>query len=278
VTHGHPDDHHNQQHGDEDHTRVAVIGGVTPTTIQPDDAAAAGSSTTAAAADHKHAIVAATAGAIQPDDAAAEGSATSFARSDHKHSIVADVAGAIQPDDAAAEGSATSFARSDHKHSIVGATPVGVAVGTTAAEGSATSFARSDHAHSLSLTVSFASVGTNQTTTSASYTDLATAGPEVTLTTGTAVVVTVGCQLYNATGGSGGLMSFAVSGATTSAASNARAWGPAAFSGSSPNILGSRTFYLAGLTGGSNTFTAKYMALGNTAGFLDRQIIVERLN
>lgn len=85
MTHGHPDDHHNQRHGDEDHTRVVVVGGVTPTTIEPDDAAAAGSSITAAAADHKHAIVAAVAGTSLPLDAAAEGAATSFARSDHKH-------------------------------------------------------------------------------------------------------------------------------------------------------------------------------------------------
>jgi hypothetical protein len=56
-----------------------------PTTIEPDDAAATGSGTTWARADHKHAIVAAAAGAIT--DTAAEGSATSFARSDHNHTL-----------------------------------------------------------------------------------------------------------------------------------------------------------------------------------------------
>jgi hypothetical protein len=91
----------------------------TITTIQPDDAANAGSSTNPARSDHKHAIVAASAGTIQPDDSAAEGSATSFARSDHRHANVTAAPGANSVNlSASAEGSATSFARSDHTHQL----------------------------------------------------------------------------------------------------------------------------------------------------------------
>ena len=71
---------------------------------------------------------------------------------------------------------------------------------------------------------SFASVGASQSTASGSYTDLATVGPAVTVTTGTSALVILTCNGANSGGGfDAALMGFAVSGATTVAASDAQA-------------------------------------------------------
>jgi hypothetical protein len=119
-------------------------------------------------------------------------------------------------------------------------------------------------------------VTTSQTTTSTTYTDLATAGPAVTLTVGTQMLVTVGCQLTNNTAADGALMSFAMTGAATVAAGDDRAFGVGGFSGSLPNLIGSRTWLVTGLTPGSYTVKAVYKAVtGGTATFLNRQIIAQ---
>ena len=57
-----------------------------------------------------------------------------------------------------------------------------------------------------------ATVATNENTASASYADLATPGPAVTLVTGSAVKVTLTANGYNFTAGQPIAMSFAVSG------------------------------------------------------------------
>lgn len=117
-----------------------------------------------------------------------------------------------------------------------------------------------------------ASVATSQTTTSTSYTDLATVGPAVTVTTGTSALVTVGAQIQNSTANFTAYMSWAVSGATTSAAVDARAAAVA----NANLILASRVFLMTGLTPGSNTFTAKYKVNGASTGtFVDRNILVQ---
>ena len=125
------------------------------------------------------------------------------------------------------------------------------------------------------LRVGTASVATQQTTTSnVTYTDLATSGPAVTLTTGTKALVTIGAYLYNQTTGSNNAyMSFAVSGATTVAAADDRCL-MVQFSTAQVVLRGSRTFLITGLTPGSNTFTAKYSAGAGTAVFADRFISV----
>lgn len=94
------------------------LASTSPTTIQPDDSAAVGVGTTSARADHKHAIVAATAGSSAVGDSAAEGSSTSFARADHAHGREAFGAVTAQTSFGASSGngSATTLARSDHVH------------------------------------------------------------------------------------------------------------------------------------------------------------------
>ena len=116
-------------------------------------------------------------------------------------------------------------------------------------------------------------VDTSETTTSASYTDLATVGPDVTLTTGTTVLVTVAFTGYSSAAFAS-VMSFAVSGATTLAASDANA---AYCNSNGVNHTATRTVLLTGLTPGSNTFTAKYRG-STTRTFNYRSISVTRVD
>jgi hypothetical protein len=119
-------------------------------------------------------------------------------------------------------------------------------------------------------------VTTNQTTTSTSYTDLATAGPTVTLTTGTSALCIWGARYDDDTNaGADGYMSVAVSGASTVSASDSyAAYGFQGFGGSNQLPL-SFSYKFTGLTAGSNTFTAKYKRSGGTAaGFSYRWLIV----
>jgi hypothetical protein len=120
-----------------------------------------------------------------------------------------------------------------------------------------------------------AKVATSQTTTSDSFTDLATAGPAVTLTTGTKVLVIVSCFANNDTSNRYAWMDFAISGATTRNASDTTALGLEQSGASSNQNLGASRANLVTVTAGSNTFTAKYARNGaGTATFKERSIIV----
>ena len=101
--------------------------------------------------------------------------------------------------------------------------------------------------------------------TDTGYVDLATAGPAVTITTGTKALVTVGCRAYSATGAANTHMDFAVSGATTRAATNDTSVGFIQEASASAYLLASRTSLITGLTAGSNTFTAKYRHIAGSA-------------
>lgn len=119
-----------------------------------------------------------------------------------------------------------------------------------------------------------ATVSTSQTTTSTSYTDLATTGPAVTVTigsTGKALVSLYGLMLQsNASQAS--FMGFAVSGATTVAAADAFALAlNAAVAGDA--IRCGATWLVTGLNSGSTTGTAKYRVTANTGTYQDRHII-----
>jgi hypothetical protein len=72
-------------------------------------------------------------------------------------------------------------------------------------------------------------------------------------------------------------MGFAVSGATTLAASDAQSLVAGILGGGGaprPDMQGSATYLVTGLTAGSNTFTAKYRVDGSTGTFANRNIIV----
>lgn len=114
-------------------------------------------------------------------------------------------------------------------------------------------------------------VATAQTTTTTSgYVDLATAGPQVTLTTGANALVWINARLAGGASTGQALASFVVSGASSISASDGRA------------IIGTGTVtqrmgicvQLATLTPGSNTFKMLYKSGSGTSTFQDRTIVV----
>lgn len=118
-----------------------------------------------------------------------------------------------------------------------------------------------------------ATVSTSETTTSTSYTDLTTAGPSVTVTTGSRAVVYFAASMSNSTADAACHVGVDVSGASTIAASDQ--WdlllrGPA----TSRQRAGSFIAYGGSLTGGSNVFTLKYKVSAGTGTFLDRRMFV----
>ena len=122
-----------------------------------------------------------------------------------------------------------------------------------------------------------ATVATSQTTTSTSYTDLTTAGPAVTITTGTKALVIVSAGLAHASIGGRAYMSYAVSGATTIAATDTNCVQVQAYATTNQMLRASSVNRLTTLTAGSNTFTAKYRTNTSTATFADREICVINL-
>lgn len=114
---------------------------------------------------------------------------------------------------------------------------------------------------------------TNEATSSTSYTDLATVGPSVTVTTGGNAIVMVTALGGSNTTSDVVFMSYTVSGATTISASDAIG---VAYSSALGNSYIQASFVAArgGLNAGSNTFTAKYRANAGTATFANRNITV----
>lgn len=125
--------------------------------------------------------------------------------------------------------------------------------------------------------VASATVLTAQNTTSTSFTDLATAGPSVTVTTGTEALVTISAILgQGLDAGQTVHAGVAVSGASTVAASvnYSLFLNGDDFASSSGNVSLSTTFKLTGLTAGSNTFTMKYKTSSSEARFENRHLTV----
>ena len=118
-----------------------------------------------------------------------------------------------------------------------------------------------------------ATITTNETTTSTSFTNLTTVGPEVTVTTGTKALVIIKCGSYTTNANYAALMGCAVSGSSSISANGTRIYSSDSTLG---HVDGSSGFIITGLTAGSNTFTAKYAGSGGgtTATFRDRIISV----
>lgn len=115
-------------------------------------------------------------------------------------------------------------------------------------------------------------VSTSQTTTSTSYTDLATV-QAVTITTGTKALVLLTSNLANSSASSGTRMAFAITGATTVAAADDYGINWAAGNAGDTVKYGG-SFYVTGLTAGSNVFTAKFKVSAGTGTFAARFITV----
>ncbi|MFO1540239.1 MAG: hypothetical protein ACKOTZ_07295 [Chloroflexota bacterium] len=115
-------------------------------------------------------------------------------------------------------------------------------------------------------------MATSQTTTSTTYTDLTTVGPSVTVTVPASgnIIVILTAQMGNASNGDEVYMSFSGGGI---AVSDARAL---VWTGRNTGdvFIGSATFYVTGVSTGSQTFTAKYKTAAGTATIANRNIVV----
>lgn len=122
--------------------------------------------------------------------------------------------------------------------------------------------------------VNKASVGTSQTTASGTYTDLATVGPAVTVTTGTRALVIITARLTCDTN-SIPLMAYEVTGASSISPNDSLSIriNTVGANGQVANVTG--IFDVVTLTPGSNVFTAKYRSVSSTnVTFSDRQLYV----
>ena len=122
------------------------------------------------------------------------------------------------------------------------------------------------------ITSANSTVDTEQATTSTSFTDLTTV-QTATLTTGTKALVLITAKIRAANQYANVLVGFAVSGATTIAASDSSAmkivepYSQEVYTVTMP-------IYVSTLTAGSNSFTMKFKTSSGTANFADRQITV----
>jgi len=116
-------------------------------------------------------------------------------------------------------------------------------------------------------------VNTSESTSSTSYTDLATSGPAVTTTTSDRALIVITSRCSNNTTSQNSHASYAVSGATTISANDNFSL---AFTSSAANEIVQASFAWidTNLNAGSNTFTMKYRAGANTATFSRRTLSV----
>lgn len=118
------------------------------------------------------------------------------------------------------------------------------------------------------------SVNTSETTTSTSFTDLATVGPSVTVTTGSYAVIVITCEVSNNTASQAGRVGVEISGATTEAVDGNHVLRQES-SGTAEFQRASALRLHTGLTPGSNTFKLMYATVGaSTASFNFRNIAV----
>lgn len=126
------------------------------------------------------------------------------------------------------------------------------------------------------LTAPTSTVATSQSTTSTAFTNLATIGPVVTMTTPSSgsVFVVLTHDVGQSTSGQVSFAGFEVSGGTARAASTTQSLIlVAAIAGQGGQFSG--VFRVDGLAAGvSHTFTAKYRVSGGTGTFANRQLSV----
>lgn len=118
-------------------------------------------------------------------------------------------------------------------------------------------------------------VATSETTTSTSYTALATAGATtITIGANGLALVILTCNLANDTATARSIMGYAVSGATTTAATDTKAlWSAEVPTATAPSQM-SAVYLLTGLASGSTTFTSQFRVTTGTGTFVNRNIAV----
>jgi len=104
----------------------------------------------------------------------------------------------------------------------------------------------------------------SESTTSTSYTNLTTVGPQVTVTTGVSALVFMRAEIGQSVSGAGAWIGLAISGATTQAAGTLYELGHGAET-SGNFYTHFDIFRVTGLTPGSNTFTMQYKSLSSSS-------------
>jgi hypothetical protein len=120
----------------------------------------------------------------------------------------------------------------------------------------------------------YASVATAQTTASLTYVDLATVGPQVSVTSvGTRALILFGARLRNASAAAGTGCTVAITGATTLAAADANGamWTDFVNAGYDDEKM---QFMFVTINPGLNTYTMKYRASAGTAQYSVRRMYV----
>lgn len=120
--------------------------------------------------------------------------------------------------------------------------------------------------------IATATVATNDSCAITSYGALASAGPAVTVTTGTSAIVFVSAQMHNGSADVATWAAYAVTGATAIAASDAVALETT--SATTFDAYRATAVSMPTLTPGSNTFTMQYKTASSTAQIQNRTIIV----
>lgn len=116
------------------------------------------------------------------------------------------------------------------------------------------------------------SVLAGETTGSTSYTNLATGGPAVTVTSGARILDIISGSVSNNTVNNDSFMSVEISGATSVSPSDSFALSHT--SATANARVNASYLALHGVTAGSNTITAKYRVDGGTGTFQNRRITV----
>jgi hypothetical protein len=125
-------------------------------------------------------------------------------------------------------------------------------------------------------TPSFATVATSQTTTSTTYANLTTVGPQVTVDTGNSAIVIINSEIDHDSNSTAAMWaSYEVTGATTIAANDTWALQRDGIAFGNPNRWGS-IHMRNDLNPGSNVFTMKYRIVSATANaiFRNRHMVV----
>ena len=117
-------------------------------------------------------------------------------------------------------------------------------------------------------------VSTAEAVVATSYGNISggTVGPTVTVTTGAFCFVVLACNMFNSTGGAASYMSYAISGATTQAAGDSTALYYE--SSNAGDLIAMGITIPNSITGGSNTFQAKYKVGAGNGTFGSRRLAV----
>jgi hypothetical protein len=117
-------------------------------------------------------------------------------------------------------------------------------------------------------------IATSETTSSTSYADLATVGPQVSCITGTSALICVTSRINVATVNTGGQAGVDISGATTEAASDTHCLRSDTPGTGNSNRMTAVRFHTT-LTPGTNVFKMQYkVAAAATATYAAREIVV----